>query len=433
MKNIFALPLFAFFLVIGISSCDSDDNGDGDNGRVTHIIELGDGAQADFQETLINIQEDEVIQFEAGTYNFDNTISGIGVKNVTIIGAGINETILSFAAQTAGAQGLKLDDMDGLLLANLTIQDASGDNVKIKGCNGVSMINVGAVYTGDPSEDNGAYGLYPVECENVLIDGCYIRGASDAGIYVGQSSHVIVRNNTVEYNVAGIEVENCLYSDVYGNDVSNNTGGVLVFDLPGLEIIPQGGYTRVYNNDIYDNNHANFAPEGNIVGTVPPGTGIMVLASRECEIFNNNIDRNNMLGVAIVSYEVIGVLSGNQNNDTLYDPYTYLINIHDNNFSRGTAFPEATNATSNILTGPIVFGSFENATDIVHDGITNPDVSWDEQRTCLNNNTNATASNAGLNNFPTGTVTYGLEQFACTIEPLAEVTITAPTLADRGF
>ena len=37
--------------------------------------------------------------------------------------------------------------------------------------------------------------LYPVQCKNVLIDGCVAIGASDAGIYVGQSQYVIVRNS----------------------------------------------------------------------------------------------------------------------------------------------------------------------------------------------------------------------------------------------
>ena len=36
-----------------------------------------------------------------------------------------------------------------------------------------------------------------------------------------------------------------------------------------------------------ENNLFNFAPPGNIVGTVPPGTGIMVLATSGVEIFKN--------------------------------------------------------------------------------------------------------------------------------------------------
>ena len=34
----------------------------------------------------------------------------------------------------------------------------------------------------------------PSQCENVLIDGCIVRGAADAGVYVGQSRHIVVKN-----------------------------------------------------------------------------------------------------------------------------------------------------------------------------------------------------------------------------------------------
>ena len=37
---------------------------------------------------------------------------------------------------------------------------------------------------------------------------------TDAGIYVGQSRNIIVRNSIARYNVAGIEIENCYYADV---------------------------------------------------------------------------------------------------------------------------------------------------------------------------------------------------------------------------
>ena len=92
---------------------------------------------------------------------------------------------------------------------------------------------------------------------NVLIEDNVAIAASDAGIYVGQSEQIIVRGNRAEYNVAGIEVENSIGADVYNNTAIANTGGILVFNMPG---IPKRGYgTRVFDNDIKDNNTANFA------------------------------------------------------------------------------------------------------------------------------------------------------------------------------
>ena len=71
-------------------------------------------------------------------------------------------------------------------------------------------------------------------CTDVLIEGCKVAGASDAGIYVGQSTNIIVRRNTVEKNVAGIEIENCTKADVYENVATDNSGGILVFTMPDL-------------------------------------------------------------------------------------------------------------------------------------------------------------------------------------------------------
>ena len=65
---------------------------------------------------------------------------------------------------------------------------------------------------------NGIYGLYPVGSQNVLIENSYSKGSSDAGIYAGQTSNIVVRNNIAEENVA-----------------FNNTAGLLVFDLDGLD------------------------------------------------------------------------------------------------------------------------------------------------------------------------------------------------------
>ena len=38
---------------------------------------------------------------------------------------------------------------------------------------------------------------------------------ADAGVYVGQSTNVTIRHYYAHHNVAGIEIENCINSDVY--------------------------------------------------------------------------------------------------------------------------------------------------------------------------------------------------------------------------
>ena len=165
------------------------------------------------QEALILLQPGDSLTLQEGIYQFEDGLS-LDVDNVTIKGEGQGKTILSFKDQVSGAQGL-LVTSDGVILKDFAIEDAKGDALKVIGANGIYMINIRTEWTGGPKSTNGAYGLYPVESKNVLIDGCVAIGASDAGIYVGQSENIIVRNSRAHYNVAGIEIENSYYADVY--------------------------------------------------------------------------------------------------------------------------------------------------------------------------------------------------------------------------
>ncbi|GIS71112.1 MAG: hypothetical protein CM1200mP10_06890 [Candidatus Neomarinimicrobiota bacterium] len=102
-------------------------------------------------------------------------------------------------------------------------------------------------------------------------------GISDAGIYVGQSKDIVVRNNIAYGNVTGIEIENSVNALVENNEVYDNAGGILVFLLPNNPSKVSIN-CKIINNYIYNNNHVNFGEPGSIVSNVPQGTGLMVMA-----------------------------------------------------------------------------------------------------------------------------------------------------------
>jgi len=116
---------------------------------------------------------------------------------------------LSFKDQKDGAEGLRISNCTNITLEDFTIEDAVGDNIKVMDTDGITFRRIKAAWTGPITTENGSYGLYPVICKNVLIEECEAMGSSDAGIYVGQSEKVIIRNNKAYQNVAGIEIENC--------------------------------------------------------------------------------------------------------------------------------------------------------------------------------------------------------------------------------
>lgn len=175
-----------------------------------------------------------------------------GIADVSIRGQGMDQTIIDFTQQSqgSGSEGF-LIKADRFTMEDLTIR------------------RVRTWWSDGASEQNGAYGIYPVMCSDVLIEHCVAQFASDAGIYVGQTRRAVVRYNRAEQNVAGIEIENTVGADVYENEATNNTGGILVFSLPGLQL-KIGSHTRVFKNRLHDNNHPNFAHQGAMVASVPP-------------------------------------------------------------------------------------------------------------------------------------------------------------------
>jgi parallel beta-helix repeat protein len=342
------------------------------------------------QTALILAKNGETIELPAGRVELTGTLSLDAKKNVTIRGAGQDQTILSFKNQKQGAEGLRITNAENIVLQHFTIEDSKGDLIKAQQVRGIAFEDLTARWTGKPDEKNGSYALYPVQCSRVRIERCTAIGASDAGIYVGQSDSVWVSHCQAKHNVAGIEIENTTNAWVHHNHTFDNTGGILVFDLPDLPK-KQGGHVRVWKNLVARNNYRNFAPKGNIVGKVPPGTGIMILATRDVEIFDNRIWDNRTASTAIVSYYI----AETPIKDTAYNPYPSAVYVHDNLYSEGKRMPTWKSKLGFLFW--LKFG--RRVPHILYDGIQNPDhLAPDgsvkkEHRICIRNNTNGTFAN----------------------------------------
>ena len=349
--------------------------------------------EKDLQLKLILAEPGDTIKLDAGFFPILGTLSMEGKQNIVIKGSGTSSTILNFSNQVEGAQGLSITNCNNITLEDFTVEEAKGDGIKCQYVNGITFRRIKTQWLGGPSSSNGAYGLYPVQCENIMIEHCIAIGASDAGIYVGQSNNIIVRNCEVFQNVAGIEIENSIKADVHSNNVHNNTGGILVFDLPDL-IQKEGKQIRIYDNIVKENNLDNFAPKGNIVAKVPAGTGIMIMATEYVEIFNNTIIDNKTAGTTVVSY----FITQEKTKDTQYNPYTSAIYIYDNVYIRKPQLPTLANEI-----GVLLFTHFfRSVPDIIYDGMPDPKYQNIDgtipanRRLCLRNNSNARYLNLDL-------------------------------------
>jgi len=296
----------------------------------TLAVAPGPDAQERIQTALLDAKPGDVVQLAAGRYELIDGLS-LDVDNVTVAGEGPDATILSFKGQKGAGEGLLITS-DRVTVRDFGVEDTKGDGIKSKGADQISFVNVRVEWTGGPKETNGAYGVYPVSSTNVLIDKVVVRGASDAGIYVGQSKNIIVKRSRAEFNVAGIEIENSMNADVFDNVATHNTGGILVFDLPNL---PQmGGHsTRLFRNKVVQNDTPNFAPKGNIVANVPTGTGVMIMANRNVHVFENEIDGNQSTAIVLVSYT-------QKFDDKSYNPLPRDVVVRDNKIGRNGFDPQ---------------------------------------------------------------------------------------------
>jgi parallel beta-helix repeat protein len=296
----------------------------------TITVKPGADDQEKLQTALLDAKPGDVVQLASGTFKLTDGLS-LDVDGVTVRGAGEDRTTLDFTGQMGGAEGFLITSNRNTV-RDLTVLNSKGDGIKAKGSDQISFVSLTVAWSGPPKETNGSYGVYPVSSTNVLIDKVTVRGASDAGIYVGQSKNIVLKRSKAEFNVAGIEIENSLNADVFDNLSTHNAGGILIFDLPNLPM--QGGaFHRVFRNKVIDNDTQNFAPKGNIVASVPTGTGVMVMANKNVHVFGNEIAGNKTAGVMVVGFQ-------REIKDAAYEALPIDISVHDNTFGKNGWAPD---------------------------------------------------------------------------------------------
>ncbi|MFY7746351.1 MAG: parallel beta-helix domain-containing protein [Erythrobacter sp.] len=295
----------------------------------THRVEPAQGQTA-LQEALILAAPGDVIELGEGRFTLTDGLS-LDVEGVTVRGAGMDKTVLDFTGQQGAGEGL-LVTSDNVTLRGFAIENPKGDGIKSKGADMIVYDGIRVEWTGGPKASNGAYGIYPVESTGVLVVRSKVVGASDAGIYVGQSRDITVRGNLVEYNVAGIEIENSRNALVTENIATHNTGGLLVFDLPGLPVM-NGGNVIMRRNVVKDNDTPNFAPPGNIVASVRRGTGVLVMANDGVLIEDNAFEGNATAHIMVIAYT-------QPFDDPRYNPYARNVIVGPNAFGRGGDDPQ---------------------------------------------------------------------------------------------
>jgi len=372
------LRLCAAAAALLLASCGTSDPAPPTGVAATVKICPGPDAQKQALIAFFDAHEGDVIEFCEGQFDFTSGLVMMGKKGITIRGAGMNKTYLRFA-NSPDQDGFNLNRMTGITVEDLTIYDAPGNGLRIFRSDYVIVRRVKVGWSvSDPPERgnpygnyaaptteaanegstafyktppdswgaNGAYAFYPVICHNVLIEDSISVGSSDAGVYVGQSSDILVRRTEAYHNVAGFEFENTYRAEFVDNLAHDNTGGFLIFDLPGR--VQYGEKNLVHHNVSYNNNLMNFAPRGAIVGYVPGGTGVLVLASDQLELYANEVRENNTVGLVIVNYGLVDQKLSQRR----YDYFPEGMHIYNNVFTDNGGAPQPLDPERSTCSGP---------------------------------------------------------------------------------
>jgi uncharacterized repeat protein (TIGR03806 family) len=334
----------------------------------------------------------DTIQFDCGFFDLSTTLQLINTENILIKGCGRDKTVLSFFNNNL-PEGILAVNVGGLTVQDLTVVDTAGNGIELRGVNHGTLQRVRALWSSgggrqsadpitkdnafvipsggdkprrlnvpctDPATQNpdvpenkggdtsspdytvsgksGRYGIYPVTSQNILIEDSESIGASDAGIYVGQTNNAILRHNRAAFNVFGMEIENVNGGEYDANIAECNTGGFLIYDADGLS--QYGDRSLMHGNIARNNNTYNFTA-GGFVANVPPGSGMITLAYDRIDIFDNEFRDNNTGGIIHASYELFPPGVGRPEEHRI-DWYTEGVHIFRNKFfNNGNGLPVA--------------------------------------------------------------------------------------------
>jgi parallel beta-helix repeat protein len=416
LTSSFVFATLAFAVGCGSSSSSgtttSSSSSSGAPSDCTKVLAPGADDQGTVQGALIDAKAGDIVCLGAGTYKFTDELS-IAATGVTL--RGLPDSILDFSGQKNGGNGIAITG-DGTLLDGVTVQNPKGDGIRATEVDGITFRKTHVVWTNGGDTKNGGYGLYPVQSKRVLIEDCVVEGAADAGIYVGQSQNIVVRRNEALHNVAGIEIENSLDSEVYENHSHDNVGGILIFALPGLPMLGSGR-AKVHDNIVENNNTPSFAAAGNIVALVPTGTGMFIMASDGNEVHNNTIKGNISVGFAIVSWVIVQKPA----NDPKYDLYPESNFVHDNTLTENGAHPQGLAE---------MVAALGNVTKI-------PQLVWDGEFDPMKDNTDGHLTNCFDNNVGADFLDFDAEHFgkmsSMDIKPYTCKYPALPAIDPKGF
>ncbi|MBK7951664.1 MAG: right-handed parallel beta-helix repeat-containing protein [Deltaproteobacteria bacterium] len=288
-----------------------------------------EGFEEYVQERIARARPGDVIELPAGKFTLERPLT-LTTRDLVLRGQGSSRTRLDFSRQESGAQSLLVMGA-GIAVEGLAIVDPLADGLVARNSGRITVSDVSVEWITREISTRGGYGIYPINCSDVTIERSFVQGAREAGIYVGQTLRGMVRDNRVEKNVVGIDIENSHEIQVEGNQVRDNSVGIVVSARPNL-FQPRSHGNRIGDNRIAGNNRENFAEKTSHLAVLGDGRGLMVISSSKTVIEGNRFEEHRSSHAVFLNYLSLGLRISQP------DPY-FMPDLIDNRLS-GNSFIE---------------------------------------------------------------------------------------------
>lgn len=272
----------------------------------------------------------DTVVVPAGTYREVVAVTKSGITIVGEAGAVLDGTGLGATV------GVRVRSTDGSRLTDFTLE---GFEIRGYTVSGVLLRGVdGFRLTEGHYVDNPLYGIFPIASTDGRVDHNEVSGSFDSGIYIGQSTDILIDQNVAHDNTVGIEVELASRVTVRDNVATANSVGAIVFAIPGRPVKATEDIL-IEGNTFSGNRRPNTVTDPDeLLAALPGGIGILNVAGDRVHLIDNTVNGNASAGIGVISlppeYAVLdpmvdpvpdnGVVSGNTTRGNGSSPDTRL-------------------------------------------------------------------------------------------------------------
>lgn len=203
---------------------------------------VGDGVHDDtaaIQATMDRVKAlgGGVVYFPPGTYKISSALALSAATGVSIVGAGIQTTIIT--STSGAANGFTFSTCDGLLLSRFSIRNSGTSTGKAISLDTCLRANVDRVHTGTADLSDGVYryGIWASGCTSLTVSWSFIHAiAADAagrGIYALDSA-VLTTIGGELHATAGypIEFDGIAGANMFGTGIAGSVRFAATMTLP---------------------------------------------------------------------------------------------------------------------------------------------------------------------------------------------------------